>query len=205
MKIRHLTLFMLIFSIVGTVLAQKMTVKDNASNVLMEVNDEGTVGSITVPSGSGAPTATLNKLYNINGSLYWNGSALGTAGSAGGWNDDGSVVRLSNSTDRIGVGLSSPNSLANMEIYRNSAGVPLFIDNHRGGSSFSPASSITYGLLTSVSSDDADSKFGIVTNALGDGGTKYAIWADASGTGTNWAGYFNDGNVYIANADCNHY
>ena len=118
MNFRNLILCLMIFSLVGPSVAQKMTVKDNASNVLMEVNDEGIVGSITIPAGAGAPTTKTNKLYNIGGSLFWNGSALGTAGSSGGWTDDGSVVRLSKSTDRIGVGLSSPNSLANMEIYR---------------------------------------------------------------------------------------
>ena len=32
--------------------AQKMTVKDSDTNILMEINDEGTTGSITLPSGS---------------------------------------------------------------------------------------------------------------------------------------------------------
>ena len=64
--------------------AQKMTVKDSDDHILMEVNDEGSVGSITVPSGS-SPGETTDKLYNVDGALYWNGSALGMSGSAGGW------------------------------------------------------------------------------------------------------------------------
>lgn len=56
-------------------LAQKMTVKDNSSNVLMEVNDEGTTGSITLPSGS-APGDVTGKLYVVDGNLYWSGSDL---------------------------------------------------------------------------------------------------------------------------------
>lgn len=87
---------------------QKMTVKDSDSHVLMEVNDEGTVGSITVSPGSAAPSTTTNKLYNVSGSLYWNGSALGTAGSAGGWTDGGTSVYTTTSTDKVGIGTSGP-------------------------------------------------------------------------------------------------
>ncbi|MBN1779559.1 hypothetical protein JW948_00400 [bacterium] len=92
--------------VVGIVSAQ-MTVKDSESNVLMQVNDEGTVGSISLSSGS-APSSTDDKLYNQGGTLYWDGSALGTAGSAGGWTDDGTVVRLGTDTDNVGIGTTSP-------------------------------------------------------------------------------------------------
>lgn len=88
--------------------AQKMTVKDSDENVLMEVNDEGTIGSISLPVTSTALSIETNKLYNLNGSLIWNGDPLGTAGSAGGWTDDGTVVRLSNSSDMVGIGIASP-------------------------------------------------------------------------------------------------
>ncbi|MBN1782240.1 hypothetical protein JW948_13995 [bacterium] len=91
----------LVFCVWGN--AQKMSVKDNNSNILMEVNDEGTVGSITLPSGS-APSTTTNKLYNDGGALSWNGSALGT----GGWTDAGTVVRLTTGTDKVGIGDDSP-------------------------------------------------------------------------------------------------
>jgi len=86
---------------------QTMTVKDSDSNLLMQVNDEGTVGSITLPAGS-APSTTANKLYNVSGSLFWNGTALGTSGSAGGWTDGGVNVYTTTSTDKVGIGTSSP-------------------------------------------------------------------------------------------------
>jgi hypothetical protein len=178
--------------------SQSVDIKDGSANTLIQINDEGNAGSITIPDATTVGTTT-NKLYNESGTLKWSGSALGLSGSTGGWTDDGSIVRLSTLSDRIGIGVISPHSLSNVEIFRQTAGVPLFINNHRGGMAFYPASNITYGLLTSVASNDADIKFGIVTNALGDGGTKYAIWADANGAGTNWAGYFNGGNVYVAN------
>ena len=86
-----------------TATGDKMTVKDESGSVLMEVTDEGTAGSITLPALSSIGTYG-NKLYNMSDSLYWNGTALGTAGSAGGWTDDGSAVRLSTSTDKVGIG-----------------------------------------------------------------------------------------------------
>jgi hypothetical protein len=85
----------------------KMTVKDSDANVLMEVNDEGTAGSITVLSGS-APSVTTNKLYNSGGTLYWSGTALGTSASAGGWTDGGANVYTSTSSDKVGLGTSAP-------------------------------------------------------------------------------------------------
>ena len=107
MKKRVVILVILLFTLASTALAQKMTVKDSDSNVLMEVNDEGDVGSITLPSGA-APSTTTYKLYNVSGALHWNGSALGMAGSAGGWTDDGSVVYLTTSTDKVGIGITAP-------------------------------------------------------------------------------------------------
>ncbi|MBN1782243.1 hypothetical protein JW948_14010 [bacterium] len=90
-----------------TAYAQKMTVKDSESHVLMEVNDEGDAGSVTLPS-AGMPASVTNKLYNNGGTLYWNGTALGTSGSAGGWSDDGAMVRLVTDTDKVGIGDATP-------------------------------------------------------------------------------------------------
>ena len=85
MKRRHITLTILIIVCSHVVFAQKMTVKDNKGNVLMEVNDEGNVGSITLPSGA-EPMVTTNKLYNVGGVLYWNGANIG-ANHPVHWND----------------------------------------------------------------------------------------------------------------------
>jgi len=98
--------FLLCLVMAGTGLSQKMTVKDSDANVLMEVNDEGTVGSITVPSGS-APSTPTNKLYNVGGSLYWNGSALVTGGSSG-WTSETGKVYTTTLTDKVGLNTSTP-------------------------------------------------------------------------------------------------
>ncbi|MBN1782244.1 tail fiber domain-containing protein [bacterium] len=92
--------------IIGTAHAQ-MTVRDNDTNLLMQVNDEGSTGSVSLPDGS-APSSPGGKLYNNGGILYWSGNELGTAGSAGGWSDIGTVVRLTTATDKVGIGLTSP-------------------------------------------------------------------------------------------------
>lgn len=104
------TLIILItFALASFAFSQSVVVKNSSAETLLEINDEGTDGSsITIPSGSEPTSGTNNKLYNDGGTLKWSGDALGTAGSAGGWTDDGAVVRLSTETDNVGIGTTSP-------------------------------------------------------------------------------------------------
>ena len=69
----------------------QLTIKDQDAtpNTLLQVNDEGDAGSITLPPLSSIGTVA-NKLYNIGNILFWDGIALGTSGSAAGWTDLGS-------------------------------------------------------------------------------------------------------------------
>ncbi|MFC1785984.1 hypothetical protein ACFLZA_01300 [Candidatus Neomarinimicrobiota bacterium] len=64
--------------ITNLIIAQSVEIKDTDTNILMGVNDEGSTGSITLPSG-GTPNPTTNKLYNEGGTLKWSGAALGTS------------------------------------------------------------------------------------------------------------------------------
>lgn len=41
--------------------------------------------------------------------------------------------------------------------------------------------------------------YGVYANASGNSGFKYALYADATGTGTNYAGWFEGGDVYVKN------
>ncbi len=86
----------------------KVTIKDGTT-VLLEIENEGSAASIKL-NDAGTVSLTTNKLYNTGGSLYWNGTALGTTNNAGGWSDDGTVIRLSNSSDLVGIGTINPNS-----------------------------------------------------------------------------------------------
>jgi len=58
----------------------KLLVKDSDANMLLEVNDEGTMGSITLPDTSTTLGSATNKLYNLSGALIWNGDTLSTSG-----------------------------------------------------------------------------------------------------------------------------
>jgi hypothetical protein len=73
----------LVFAAVLGVLAggngsgQTMAVKDGDSNVLMEVVDEGSSGSIWLSQG-GEPSSPKYKLYCMDGNLYWSGTDIST-------------------------------------------------------------------------------------------------------------------------------
>ena len=71
-----------IFAIASIVFAQteNVEIKNSADNPLITINDEGTAGSITLPSG-GALGTPSNKLYNNSSDLYWSGNALVTGGT----------------------------------------------------------------------------------------------------------------------------
>ena len=56
---------------------------------------------------------------------------------------------------------------------------------------------INYGIKGTACS--GTNNYGTYGIAYGDTGTKYGVYGTAIGTGTNWAGYFDDGNVYIEN------
>ncbi len=55
---------------------QMVGVIDLEGNILLEIKDEGKVGSIVIPDSPGAPTDIKNKLYSLNGALYFNGNQL---------------------------------------------------------------------------------------------------------------------------------
>ena len=89
----------------------QLTVKDQDStpNTLLQVNDEGVAGSITLNQLStiGSPAS---KLYNLGGNLYWGSNQLGLAGSAGGWTDGGTSIYTTTLTDKVGIGTNTPNA-----------------------------------------------------------------------------------------------
>ena len=75
----------------------------NTSNILVFDHDTGNVGINTT-----TPTHTLTVVGTINASSFI-GDASGLTGvSAGGWADDGTVVRLDSITDQVGIGTTSP-------------------------------------------------------------------------------------------------
>jgi len=106
MKPYYIFIYSFILVLTSSLFAQ-MTVEDMDSNVLVEISDEGTVGSITLPDTSVAPSNLVNKLYNLNGILNWNGTPLGSSTPLEGWSLAGNNM-YSNVTGNVGIGTSSP-------------------------------------------------------------------------------------------------
>lgn len=103
----------------GILHAQQMTVKDSESNVLMQVNDEGSTGSISLAPGS-APSSTDDKLYNQGGALYWDGNPL-TAGGSGiftNGGEAGGADRTLGNTDSYALGFLT-NNTTRMQVEAN--------------------------------------------------------------------------------------
>ncbi|MBN1782602.1 tail fiber domain-containing protein [bacterium] len=150
----------------------QMTVRDSDSNVLMQVNDEGSTGSISLPSGA-APSSPSGKLYNQSGILYWDGSALGTASSAAGWTYNGTTVGRTATSDRVQIESSNYDMVrlistrttdwnSMLHLYASSAedGV------HTGGIQFGRANSMyesanMYFIPSATSSSDCRMVFGV--------------------------------------------
>ena len=87
----------------------KMEVKDADSNLLMQVNDEGAAGSITLPGLGAVPSVFTNKIYSVGGELYFNGTKLSSL-----WSLNGSDVIYNSGS--VGVGTAAPNSKAVLDV-----------------------------------------------------------------------------------------
>lgn len=59
-----------------------------------------------------APVNAVDRLYNVNGSLFWNGSSVCTlatgCGSSSLWSDGGTYTYLTSTTDSVGIGGATP-------------------------------------------------------------------------------------------------
>jgi len=112
---------------------------NETGNAIITITDEGSnKGSITLPEMSTAPTPTTDKLYNLNGTINFDGAVLGSGGAAqiddltdakyegsslfmgnnAGFNDDGTSIS-SNTAVGEGALYSNINSGANTAIGTN--------------------------------------------------------------------------------------
>ena len=71
---KKLLLLVTIITITTIAYSQSVTIKDGESspNTLLEINDEGSTGSISILTGA-APSEPTGKLYNEGGTLKWSG------------------------------------------------------------------------------------------------------------------------------------
>jgi hypothetical protein len=83
-------------------------VKDDAGNTLIQITDEGDVGSIEIGALPANNISSNNKLYNVASELYWNGTPLGTSGNAGGWVNSISKIHTEDETKEVGIGTAGP-------------------------------------------------------------------------------------------------
>jgi hypothetical protein len=106
-KIIILVLFANIF-----VFAQiKVKDQESSPNILLQVNDEGTSGSLLLPPLPSSPGDVDQKLYNIAGNLFWNGNQVGTSFTAAGWTYDGINILTTTLNDKVGIGMGSAPSV----------------------------------------------------------------------------------------------
>ena len=180
----------------------QLIVKDQEAtpNTLMQFNDEGSSGSITLPPLSSIGTST-SKLYNLGGNLYWGSSQLGLAGSAGGWTDDGSIVRLSTSSDKVGIRTSAPASYLSVGGIGNSYAIISAIAAHyQIGVYVSASGTAATGIYAESSSGNAIE--GIATGNsnggyfLAQGTNGRGVHGEANGE-DSYAAYF-DGRGYFS-------
>ena len=123
--------------------------KNENGNAIITITDEGSnVGSITLPSGS-APATTTNKLYNVGGSLNFNGITLGSGGATE-INDltdakyDGSSLFLGSGAGNSDDGLNNNTAVGYQALLNNSSG------NYNTAVSFKSLNSNTTGGLNSA-------------------------------------------------------
>ncbi len=81
---------------------------DTDGNILMQVTDEGSAGSIYLNSLPTPPSTNQYKIYNVGTKLYWNGSPLGTSGNAGGWVNSISKIHTEDESKEVGIGTTGP-------------------------------------------------------------------------------------------------
>jgi predicted GH43/DUF377 family glycosyl hydrolase len=92
-------------------------------NVVMQITQDGTGNILSLQKGStdafvfenpltfymhpreDNPSVTSNRLYNVNGTLYWNGNPVSTGGGL--WTDSGTFTYLTSTSDDLIIGGNS--------------------------------------------------------------------------------------------------
>ncbi len=172
----------------------EVIIKDNFGNPLIKITDEGTFGSITLPDSTAAPGIVTNKLYNVNGTLNFNGTALGATGatqindltdakydgeslfigSGAGFNDDaGSSDGVKNYNTAIGKNALQSNTTGT---YNTASGYYALYSNTTGYSNTASGSSALYSNKTGQN-NTASGSSALYSNTTGHSNTANGMGA----------------------------
>jgi len=189
----------------------QLEVKDSDDNVIVKVNDYGTAGTLTISPFIGiGPSLPINNymLYNIDGTLYFNNSAIGTSNNAGGWTRPipGGKIYPTDLADNVGIGTNNPQSklsvggdgYSNAAIYAKAAyagygvyGESMGFGNviHSGGN-FKASGNNARGVTGIADAFGDVNNYGGYFYANGNAGYGVSGFAQATGDVENYGGHF---------------
>ncbi len=160
----------------------------------MDVN-----GQITMRAGAG--TAGYIPVSDVNGTMTWTDPASLNDGD---WIKTAGVIY--NSTDKVGVGLNNPVGQFDVSTSTLDRGSQIQNSTNSSGDKYGIYANASGGGTGDNSAgwfDAFGSGTGVNTGAggqaLGSSGENRGIYGAATGGTTNWAGYFEMGNVHIQN------
>jgi hypothetical protein len=136
-----------------------------------------TTNNVSTSKHGFVPKAPNDTTVFLRGDGTW-AVPSGSGGSSSGWTDDGSVVRLTTSTDKVGIGTSTPNR--NLEV---AGSAPVFFVGT--SSATNPDANVTSRILLGSTSSVAPGLFTFVSNdTLSGDGIGAMQWANYALTGT---------------------
>lgn len=125
--LKNILIILISLTFASLIIAQSVEIKNTTDHILMQVNDEGTMGAIVLPDTSAALLSQTNKLYNLNGSLIWDGNVMGTSGGAPVYSvgdfAQGGIVFWIDETGQHGLVCAKVNQSGGMRWYAGTFGV----------------------------------------------------------------------------------
>ncbi len=165
----------------------KIEFKNETTNPILTITDEGSnAASILIPQGPILTDPNDNdKLYNVGGTLHWNGNALGTNNSAAGWMRPitGGKIYPTDLADKVGIGTNNPKSKLSVGGIGDAI-ITTYSETTSGIGILGKATSGGSGIHGEANGSNGRGIIGIAEGING-----IAIYGSATGT-TSYGGYF---------------